>query len=159
MKWKRSKKAQQEAKEKKGQQQQQQQQGTSSSSSSSSSSSVSSSSPSLTSSTPAALTSASSNANLVSIQSISGPISEHIVTNKTTDKLLDANLLLSNSNGFHQPKSTMTNLEQHHRHIVNLSEYNSNLSIEESMQAAAKLNRRPMIFADGNQEMFRPYVV
>lgn len=77
--------------------------------------------------------------------------------------MLDANLLLSNANGFHQPK-TMANLEQHHRHIVNLSsnlsEYNSNLSIEESMQAAAKLNRRPMIFADGNQDIhFRPYVV
>lgn len=76
--------------------------------------------------------------------------------------MLDANLLLGNTNGFHQPKS-MANLEQHHRHIVNLSsnlsEYNSNLSIEESMQAAAKLNRRPMIFADGNQDMFRPYVV
>lgn len=159
MKWKRSKKAQQEAKEKKGQQQG----AVSTSSSSSSSSSASSSSPTSSSSTPAALTSASSNANLVSIQSINGPISEHIVTNKTTDKMLDANLLLSNSNGFHQPKSTMANLEQHHRHIVNLSsnlsEYNSNLSIEESMQAAAKLNRRPMIFADGNQDMFRPYVV
>lgn len=76
--------------------------------------------------------------------------------------MLDANLLLSNANGFHQPKA-IANLEQHHRHIVNLSsnlsEYNSNLSIEESMQAAAKLNRRPMIFADGNQDMFRPYVV
>lgn len=78
--------------------------------------------------------------------------------------MLDANLLLTNSNGYHQPKSSaMANLEQHHRHIVNLSsnltEYNSNLSIEESMQAAAKLNRRPMIFADGNPDMFRPYVV
>lgn len=149
MKWKRSKKAQQEAKEKK---------------SSSSASSVSTSSSSSSTSTPASMsTSSSSSANLVSIQSINGPISEHISgSTKSADKMLDANLLLSNANGFHQPKN-MANLEQHHRHIVNLSsnlsEYNSNLSIEESMQAAAKLNRRPMIFADGNQDMFRPYVV
>lgn len=157
MKWKRSKKAQQEAKEKKS----------SSSSSSGSSSSVSTSSSSST-STQAAISVPSTtgnSANLAPIQSINGgPINEHIVSNKSTaDKMLDANLLLSNANGFHQPK-TMTNLEQHHRHIVNLSsnlsEYNSNISIEESMQAAAKLNRRPMIFADGNQDIhFRPYVV
>ncbi|XP_031618273.1 brain-specific homeobox protein [Contarinia nasturtii] len=155
MKWKRSKKAQQEAKEKK-----------SSSSSSGSSSSVSTSSSSST-STQAAISvtpTTTNTANLVPIQSINGgPITDHMVSNKSTaDKMLDANLLLSNANGFH-PK-TMTNLEQHHRHIVNLSsnlsEYNSNISIEESMQAAAKLNRRPMIFADGNQDIhFRPYVV
>ncbi|XP_055325102.1 brain-specific homeobox protein isoform X2 [Sitodiplosis mosellana] len=159
MKWKRSKKAQQEAKEKKSSS------SSSSSSSSGGSSSVSTSSSSSSSTQPpiSAPTTGSSTQNLVSIQSINGPISDHIVVNKSTDKMLDANLLLSNANGFHQPKA-MANLEQHHRHIVNLSsnlsEYNSNLSIEESMQAAAKLNRRPMIFADGNQDIhFRPYVV
>lgn len=90
-------------------------------------------------------------------------MNEHIAATKTTnDKILDANLLLSSSNGFHQSK-TISDLDQHHRHIVNLSsnlsEYNgTGLSIEDSMQAAAKLNRRSMIFADG-QDMFRPYVV
>lgn len=159
MKWKRSKKAQQEAKEKKSSS------SSSSSSSSGGSSSVSTSSSSSGSAQPPISVPSTGNStqNLVSIQSINGPISDHIVANKSADKMLDANLLLSNANGFHQPK-TMANLEQHHRHIVNLSsnltEYNSNLSIEESMQAAAKLNRRPMIFADGNQDIhFRPYVV
>lgn len=149
MKWKRSKKAQQEAKEKKS----------SSSSSSSTVSSVSSPS-SATSQTLNTSTDAITNGPM---QSINGTISEHIAGHKATaDKMLDANLLLSSANGFHQSK-TISNLDQHHRHIVNLSsnltEYNSGLSIEDSMQAAAKLNRRSMIFADGNQDMFRPYVV
>lgn len=159
MKWKRSKKAQQEAKEKK-----------SSSNASTSSTSSSSSSSQTSVSTATTGSNTVSNANLVSKQSINGPISEHIPTNKPSEKILDANLLLltqhtntvaqhsNQQHSIHQSKQ-MPNLDQHHRHIVNLSEYNSNLSIEESMQTAAKLNRRPMIFGDGSQDMFRPYVV
>lgn len=146
MKWKRSKKAQQEAKEKK-----------SSSSSSSSSSSASLSVSSSAASNGGSMSSVTNSATLPSNNSGH----EQFTTTKTTDKLSENNLLINtHTNGFNMQKS-IPNADQH-RHIVNLS--SANLSdysnLEESM-IGGKLNRRPLLFNDGNQngEMFRPYVV
>lgn len=146
MKWKRSKKAQQEAKEKKS----------SSSSSSSSSTNVQPS----TASQPSAPLPHNSLPN--SMNGINTP--DHISSTKSSaDKMLDNNIMLnSHSNAFNLPK-TVSSLDSH-RHIVNLSsnltEYNSNLD-DGNLHQGSKLIRRPLIFADGNQngDMFRPYVV
>lgn len=74
---------------------------------------------------------------------------------KTIDKsaTADGNILTNNhSSNFHLQKNH-GNLDDH-RHIVNLAEYSH-------LDDGVKLNRRPIMFAENNQngDMFRPYVV
>lgn len=75
-------------------------------------------------------------------------------TLKSLDKSSESLLSGNHGGNFHVQK-THSNMDEH-RHIVNLAEYGGHLD-----DGNLKLNRRPIIFAESNQngDMFRPYVV
>lgn len=73
-----------------------------------------------------------------------------LATNKNADNGI---LSSTHGNSFHIQKNH-TNLVDDHRHIVNLADYSH-------LDDNVKLSRRPIMFAENNQngDMFRPYVV